>query len=298
MPILQITTDFAGQVGVSPRLVRLLCDDDYADVISSGYLNSAAGLGTPILPTDFVFVSYSGGWGSFNPTIVGTNITLSPTPAVAGDGPLILVGNANAGGATTTISNKTMGQATVVSIPDPGQSSADFVLAPNALVSGNLNQASGTQGLVVDSGIAANKVVTSALTNPDVVSDLIWVDVPCSAAALASAGKVNIQVSSGSKQYVVRDLKMNLSTGLSGGSGNRLLSVSDGTLVFNSTGITASLLGTAINTVWGGTGNPLSAIALDTPSTAGATIFAQYIGGSTDYTTGTVIISVQLQRVA
>lgn len=80
MAILQITTDFPGQVGVFPRLVRVLSDDDYATVTAAGYLNSAAGMGVTILPTDFIFASYSDGFGSFNPTISGSNITLVPTP--------------------------------------------------------------------------------------------------------------------------------------------------------------------------------------------------------------------------
>ncbi len=93
MAILQITTDFAGQVGVNPRLVRLLCDDDYATVTTSGYLNGASGMGVTILPTDFVFACYLGGFGSFNPTIVGSNITLNPTPDHGGVSGSFTIGN-------------------------------------------------------------------------------------------------------------------------------------------------------------------------------------------------------------
>lgn len=130
-------------------------------------------------------------------------------------------------------------------------------------------------------------------------SALQWVDVTATAAALATAGKVNVMVApSTTSQFVVRDLRVNLSTGLSGGGGDRLLGLKDGTLVFNNAGITAALLGTAINTVWGGSGNPLPAIAMNTPSTAGANIYFQYLGGATDFTAGSVVLSALLQRVA
>jgi hypothetical protein len=166
------------------------------------------------------------------------------------------------------------------------------------VVSGDVVIFSGTAGLVADSGILYTSLALSTVTSPDAQSDLIWHDVTCTAAALASAGKVNIQLSSGLKQYIVRDIRVNYSSaGLSGGSGDRLLAVTDGTNAFNSTGITAALLGTPINTVWGGTGNPITgSLSRATASVAGANIYAQYIGGTLDYTTGSVSISVLTQR--
>jgi len=149
-------------------------------------------------------------------------------------------------------------------------------------------------------GQAANKYAFTSFATPDAISDLAWHDIACSAAALASAGTVTIQASSGAKQYKVRDIRMNYSaSGLSGGSGDRLLSVTDGTTVYNSTGITAALLGTPVNTIWGGTGNPLAGtVAMNTSTAAGAALVATYTGGTMDFTTGTVTISVLTQRVA
>src|SRR5271163_4931732 len=76
--------------------------------------------------------------------------TLSSYPATSAKGHLAVVGVANTGNTVTTISNAAMGQASVVSIPDPGTSTADFVVAPGALVDQNLVKASGTAGLVAD----------------------------------------------------------------------------------------------------------------------------------------------------
>lgn len=117
--------------------------------------------------------------------------------------------------------------------------------------------------------------------------------VTATAAELKTAGKVNIFVApTGTAQVAILDIKVFKSTGLSAGGGDRLLSLTDGTLVFNDTGITAALLGTPIFTLWGGSGNPLPSATEATISTAGANVFLQYISGAADYTTGSVIIAV------
>lgn len=174
------------------------------------------------------------------------------------------------------------------------------VTKSGAVVSGNFPKWSGTSGVVVDSGIAVANLQISSLTNPDEISDLAWHDVACSAAALATGGEVVIQASSGSKQYKIRDIRVNYSaSGLSGGGGDRLLQITDGTTVYNNAGITAALLGTPVNTIWGGSGNPLAGtVAMNTSSVAAAAIVAKYAGGTTDFASGTVNISVLTQRVA
>lgn len=231
--------------------------------------------------------------GDLSPAINGGNIqaglsgtagTLASYPSTASKGSLIIAAVANTGNTNTTISNAAMGQASVISIPDPGSATANFAVAPSALVNGNLVKASGTAGLLVDSGIAAlNQTFTKVFT--------------IGFASLSSAAKVNIQVhTSGTSQYFIQDVKVLKSTGLSGGGGDRLLAISDGTIVFNNAGITAALLGTPIFTLWGGTGNPIPVGASDV-STAGADIFFQYTGGTTDYTAGSIQIAVTLVQV-
>lgn len=130
-------------------------------------------------------------------------------------------------------------------------------------------------------------------------NSLIWYDVTCTASALASSGKVVVQLSTAFQQYKIRNVIVNYSAaGLSGGSGNRLLALTDGTNAFNSTGITSALLGTPVNTPWGGTGNPLAGtLAQNTSTVAGANLYLQYAGGTTDYSTGSVSVSILVQRV-
>ncbi len=176
----------------------------------------------------------------------------------------------------TTISNATtQGQAQVVSIPDVAGATGNFLVSKTA---------SGTQAVVGTMTFNANPVTVTAV-------------ITAGQADLAAAGKVNIWVApSVTAQIAIIDIKVLKSTGLSGGGGDRLLAVSDGTIVFNNAGITAALLGTPILTVWGGTGNPL-AVGASEVSTAGANVFLQYSGGAADYNSGSVMVAITYAQV-
>jgi hypothetical protein len=93
--------------------------------------------------------------GNIQAGLSGTAGYLASFPATASKGSLEVKAVANTGNTVTTISNVAMGQASVIYIPDPAAATADFVIAPAALVSGNVIQASGTAGLVADSGFPA-----------------------------------------------------------------------------------------------------------------------------------------------
>lgn len=109
--------------------------------------------------------------GNIQAGLSGTAGTLASFPATASKGSLILAGVANTGNTNTTISNAAMGQASVVSIPDPAAATANFAVAPAALVNNNLIKASGTAGLVADAGIAASAV--ASFTGSTVVGNLV-----------------------------------------------------------------------------------------------------------------------------
>lgn len=217
MAILNVVTDFAGQIGVVPRLVRVQSTDNLATITAAGYLNSYPSEGISIAATDIVCVSYIQStvvaFGFFQPIISGKGvITLEQTessvilpvlnnhfaiwsgttgslksdantainsgniqaglsgtagylasfPATASTGSLQLVAVANTGNTVTSISNAAMGQASVISIPDPGAATASFVVSAAALVSNNLVKASGTTGLVVDAGARIISNTTAA----------------------------------------------------------------------------------------------------------------------------------------
>jgi hypothetical protein len=108
--------------------------------------------------------------GNISAGLSGTAGTVASFPSVASKGSLILAGVANTGNTNTTISNSAMGQASVISIPDPGAATANFVVAPSAFVNNNLVQASGTSGLLVDSGVSAASL--PSVTTPTIANHI------------------------------------------------------------------------------------------------------------------------------
>lgn len=80
-------------------------------------------------------------------------------PATASNGSLRLTPVGNAGNFALSISNvSTQGQATVMTVPDVGAATGQFVVKTAAFVDGNLIKASGTAGITVDAGIASSNV--------------------------------------------------------------------------------------------------------------------------------------------
>jgi hypothetical protein len=139
-------------------------------MVDSG--KSAAALPTFTSPTIAnhiaVFTNTSGNLGEDAATAInggnlqaglsGTAGTVASFPGTASNGSLILAA-VDAGGAfNTTISNGTMAQSCVYTIPDVTAATGQFLVKTAALVSGNLVQASGTAGVTVDSGVATTNV--------------------------------------------------------------------------------------------------------------------------------------------
>lgn len=103
--------------------------------------------------------------GNIQAGLSGTAGTLISFPGTAANGSLIIAA-VNAGGAfNTTISNGTMGQSSVMTIPDVGAATGQFLVKTAALVSGNFPQNSGTAGLMIDSGLAVSNVVSKIAAN-------------------------------------------------------------------------------------------------------------------------------------
>jgi hypothetical protein len=84
---------------------------------------------------DYLYVGRSGEFSARKLSADGVDAGQSGTagivksfPATAAKGHLALTGVANDGDTATTISNAAMGQASVISIPDPGAATANFLL--------------------------------------------------------------------------------------------------------------------------------------------------------------------------
>lgn len=129
-------------------------------------------------------------------------------------------------------------------------------------------------------------------------SPYVWFDVTVGQAALASGGSVALWDALAGEQYKVRQLYLNSGgTNFSGGGGDRLLAISDGTTVYSV--IPAANIQTLANRVWGeGATFPFPAsAAINTSTAAGADLVALYSGGATDYTAGSLVLSGMLERV-
>lgn len=132
---------------------------------------SAASLPTYTSPTIAnhiaVFTNTTGNLGEDAATAINAGNIQAGTSAVKGqliayggslNGQLIINPVGNTGDTSITIQNAIYGQASVLTLPDPAGATANFALAPAALVNNNLIKASGTAGLVADAGIAASAV--------------------------------------------------------------------------------------------------------------------------------------------
>lgn len=105
--------------------------------------------------------------GNIQAGLSGTAGTLASFPATAARGSLIVAGVANTGNTNTTLSNVAMGQASIVSVPDPVNALARFMVGATAtpFVSGNFPQASGTGGLFIDSGASPGSFANLTAAN-------------------------------------------------------------------------------------------------------------------------------------
>ncbi len=196
-----------GQVGVSnvtPSWVYIETNDTIATVTTAGYLNGAAseyvntlkdnmmalvstkttpGLGVrPILYLLQLKVS-AGIWSLSSPAvdvpvpfIVQGNIQAGSNgvpgdfisfPADANKGSLVFAAVDNTGNTVTTLSNAAMGQASVISIPDPANAIGRLLIGATAtpFITGDFPVNSGSAGLMVDSGFLSTNIVRKDAAN-------------------------------------------------------------------------------------------------------------------------------------
>ncbi len=203
--------------------------------------------------------------GNIQAGLSGTAGHLASFPTTAAKGSLRVVAADNTGDTVTTITNAAMGQATTLTIPDPTQSTGSILVSK------------------VEADPGAN---------------LISFDITVGQAALASGGSVTLVPSSGSKQYRVRQLYLNLvGTNFSGGGGDRLGQITDNTSIYAN--IPAATMQSLANARWGETAltfPPL--VSINQSTAAGDPLVFKYSGGTTDYTAGSLVISIIVERVA
>jgi len=140
--------------------------------------------------------------------------------------------------------------------------------------------------------------LTSSLVLSEPGANIIVKNITVGQAALATAGEVIIQASAGTDQYKILEVMVNSGgTDFSGGGGDRLGQVTDGTTVYSV--VPAASMQTLVNSRWGDTATPFPASAAMNVSTAAAAdVVFSYSGGATDYTAGSLVVTVTLEKVA
>lgn len=171
-----------------------------------------------------------------------------------------------------------------------GLNDGDFVFA-------NFNTNSVLTREVFTVSIATHGLITLTAYPPAII---VPFNVIVTAAQLANAGKVILVPSSGNHQYRLITMFLNAGgTNFSGGSGNRLGQITDGTTVYGLVSVVQ--MENNGNEIWGADGNfslPAGSIPINQASVAGAPIVFSYSGGTTDYTAGSYNISGYAERIA
>ena len=113
--------------------------------------------------------------------------TVSSFSGTAARGSLILAAVANTGATNTTISNVAMGQASVISIPDPANAIGRFLIGATAtpFTANHSLVASGTGGLVADAGYQMKTVAQAAVAGGAAAQTVV--DAFCTAASMVVA---------------------------------------------------------------------------------------------------------------
>ena len=164
-------------------------------------------------------------------------------------------------------------------------------------------QATAAQIAASTSQIASNVVMdyTEITGDKNLINMSKLFTVSVDQADLASTGtKILLDAVLLSEQWRIVDIFVVGLTAFSGGGGDRNIAITNGTNVYTSIPAASLATGTSLQGRWGGADVPFSALYYDMlqPTPVGLNLVAQYSGGSTDYTAGTVSITVIAQRIA
>lgn len=138
----------------------------------------------------------------------GTAGTLTSFPTTAANGSFIWAAVGNAGNFTATVSPvSTLGQASVYTLPDPGNALARILVGATAtpFTTGHILASSGTGGLVADSGIATTTVQlnTNIKSNSSSVGGAGAGPISVVVAGLTSSSKIVATIASSSNTVSV-----------------------------------------------------------------------------------------------
>ncbi len=142
-------------------------------------------------------------------------------------------------------------------------------------------------------------IATGVKNNPVGGTYILYIEVTVNQSELASATTKILIDSSNSETYKIRELFLTgVGTDFSGGGGDRLISISDGTSIWSL--IPAANLQNLDTARWGDAGMPFPSVVahLIVNSVAGTDIVAAYSGGAVDYTAGELTVVIAYERTA
>lgn len=333
MPILNIKVEQSGLAGVNPKLVYLETNDPIATVLSTGYLNSAINqqnitiresdlvltstkesASDPVVSNFYSVVFSDGNWTLVSSSAPGEVIlpttadhiatytnekgTLSQDPSVAiTGGDLQVLGGTITGGTSTGTPGELISHPAVANTGSlrmaAGDNSGNFSVTIK-----NGSHGQNTTYEISDAGVTTGSILVSDLPESDPGVNCIRFSVQITSAELASGGSEIIINSSGTKSYKIFEIFLNSGgTAFSGGGGDRGAELTDGTNVWSS--MPASSLTAPDNDRWGSTAVPYpSSINLNRSTAFGQNWVMRYAGGTTDYTTGAIVINGLAARVS
>jgi len=318
MAIKNIITEVVGRVGIQPTIAFIDTDDTKATVTASGYLNKAREQGYNLNDQQFALVKTRDagtGWYQINKN--GNNFDLSGTipPGIIDSATAnrIAIFN-NADGQLTQDASTAINEGNIQAGLDG--SKGQFIAYPAASGACRMNITSNsstgdndvtvtirdhgqdTQYWFADVGSGDGGVLTCQFASPDLPNaNMKWIDLTVTHQGLGGGGQITFKESDGTSNYRIRELYINSGgTNFSGNSGDRDLTITDGTTDFSV--IPAGTLQSLANARWGDTGLPFPASAsINTQSTNGDAIFVQYSGGSNDYSAGEITITGCFERI-
>lgn len=153
-------------------------------------------------------------------------------------------------------------------------------------------------GSTLDTHVA-NTANPHSVAITDLVGAIQAFEATIGQAALASGGEVIVLDAASGETWKVRGaLFSGDGTNFSGGGGDRLLSITDGTSTWSV--VPAATLQSLAAATWGDTGLPFPATAthMMAASGLGVDIVAKYSGGTADYTAGACTVVVIAERTA
>lgn len=204
---------------------------------------------------------------------------------------------------TFTTSNVVIDDSDNVAVP--GSVSSASVAATGAVTGGTVEGGTITStGDVVVTGtvdgrdLATDGAKLDTIEAAAEVNGIVVFEITVGQAALATGGTVTLLDAVTGEQWKVREIFLSGAGTNFNGGGDRLLDIKEGTTIYST--IPAATLQTLAAARWGDTGVPFPATPahLTTATTISTDVVAQYSGGTTDYTAGSLTIILTAERVA